>query len=858
MIRNIQLKRFGSLVFFATVLMWSPRIVQSQTVAGIGPDSVETIPVKGFAVGSFWRSMFGENYRELWTMPIRVPVLHLDQFEGGLTPFKIGGGKQTKSLRMVTADSAEFVFRPVYKAPNLTADYRGSLMWKIFRDAGSASHPAANVAAVPLMTAVGALQPNARFVFMPDDPRLGEFRKEYKNVLGTLEAYPTVPKSGRAFAGATDILDAEGLLAALNKDASVKVDTRKLLQIRILDMLVGDNDRHADQWRWAQLTKGGLYEPIARDRDKVFLSYEGFLLGLARKAVPSLVRFDSAYSDPTALFENATNFDRRVLGGLDREIWESTATQLKSVVTDGVIDQMMAAMPREYARYSNEIRQKLRYRRDHLNEVALKYYDELFAVADVHATDTADVATIVRQPDGSVDIGFSSQGDGHWFQRHYDPVHTHEIRVYLHGGNDSATVTGSSAGIPVRVIGGNGNNTLVNQSGGRVTRLYDQGSVDNVHYGRDIPLEIDSYVDALNAYYNRRPQVHAYGREIFPQKDYGVSIKPVVGAKTGHRIGIVPKIGIARYVYGFRKVPYASMIQADVGLSTGTRGWKANLIGDKRFESSDFHLPAIATVSQLEVVQFRGLGNDVEDSDDKFFDVKQTQLSFYPGIGYSFFPGSELTIGPIVRSTRTDSAKSEFLALTRPYGFSRFSQAGLQMKLHFDSRIEPDTAKSHLILDFTGSGYPGFWDAGTAYESVEGVATAFINIPFATKPVIALRGGGKKLYGNFPYFDAAFIGGGSTYRVEHRQRFAGDASLYGTAELRVPLFKISTIVPTDVGALAFSDAAKVYVDGDAPGGWHTAMGGGFWIGAVKAARNVNVLFTNKKSRRMMVSLGFAL
>jgi hypothetical protein len=856
-IGEFRLKRFVSLIVIATSMSLLPRMSQSQTVPGIGPDSVETIPVKGFAAGSFWRSMFGENYRELWTMPIRVPILHLDQFEGGLIPYKLGGGKQTVSLRMVTQDSAEYVFRPVYKKPNLTSDYEGSLMWKVFRDAGSASHPAANVAIVPLMTTFGFLNPGARLVFMPDDPRLGEFRKDFKNVLGTLEVYPSVPKSGRAFANAVKILDAEGLLEALNKDASVKVDARKLLKIVMLDMLVGDNDRHADQWRWAQLQPGGLYEPVARDRDKVFLSYEGFVLGLARKAVPSLVRFDSVYSDPTALFENATNFDRRVLGGLDREVWESTATELKSAATDAVIDEMIAAMPREYAKYSNDIRQKLRYRRDHLNEVALTYYDQLFRVADVHATDTADIATIVRQPDGSVDVGFTSKGDGHWFQRHYDPAQTREIRVYLHGGDDSATITGSVSGIPVRVIGGNGTNSIVNQAGGRSTRLYDVGSVDDVHYGRNIPLEIDSYVDALNAYYNRRPLVHAYGREIFPGKDYGVIIKPVVGLKTGHNIGAVPKIGIARYVYGFRKEPYASMIQADVGFSTGTRGWKANLIGDKRFESSDFHLPAIATVSQLEVVQFRGLGNDIEDSDDEFFDVKQTQWSFYPGIGYSFFPGSEFTIGPIIRSTTTDSANSDFLALTRPYGFSRFSQAGVQAKLHFDSRILPDTAKPHFIVDFTGSGYPGMWDAETAYESVEGFAAAFINIPFATKPVIALRGGGKKLYGNFPYFDAAFIGGGRSFRVEHSQRFAGDASLYGNAELRIPLINFPTIVPTDVGLLGFADAAKVYVDGDAPGGFHTAVGGGFWIGAVNATRNVNVLFTNTKSRRVIVSLGFA-
>lgn len=862
MIRKIDAKVCLWLSVAATILSFTPATARSQNVVGIGPDSVETIPVKGFAAGSFWRKMLGDNYRELWTMPIRVPVLHIERVEGGLTPYKIGGGKQTRSLRMVTTDSAEFVFRPVYKMPNLTPEYRGTLMWKIFRDAGSASHPAANVAPVPLMDAFGFLNPKARLVFMPDNPALGEFRKEFGGVLGTFEAYPSAPKTGRAFANAHKIFDAEGLLDALNKDASVQVNTKNLLKIRILDMLLGDNDRHADQWRWAQLTEGALLEPIPRDRDKVFLSYGGSLIGLARKAHPSLVKFDSVYPDPQALFENATNFDRRLIGRLDRSVWESTANELKRSVTDAIIDKMIAAMPREFVPLSGHIREKLRYRRDHLPEVALRYYDELFRVADVHATDTADAATIVRQSDGSVDVSFRSAGSGQWLQRHFDPGQTHEIRVYLHGGDDTATVSGTAASsISLRVIGGNGNNKLADQSvvGGRsnTTRLYDQGSVDNVKYGRDMPLEISSYVDALNAYYNRRPLVHAFGRDVFPGKDYGSTIKPVVGLKTGHRIGAVPKIGIARYGFGFRKEPYSSLLQADVGFSTGTHGWKANLIGDKRLESSDLHLPAIATVSQLEVVQFRGLGNDIEDSDDSFFDVKQTQWSFYPGVGYSFAPGSDLTVGPIVRSTRTDSAKSEFLAQTRPYGFSSFSQAGMQLKLRFDSQVEPDSARPRFVLDFQGSGYPGFWDAKTAYESIEGFALGFIPIPVATRPVIALRGGGKKLYGNFPYFDAAFIGGGSSFRTEHRQRFAGDASLYGSAELRVPLFKFPTIVPTDIGVLAFTDAAKVYVDDEAAGGWHTASGAGFWIGAINAATNVNILFTNRTNRRVMVSLGFA-
>jgi hypothetical protein len=299
------------------------------------------------------------------------------------------------------------------------------------------------------------------------------------------------------------------------------------------------------------------------------------------------------------------------------------------------------------------------------------------------------------------------------------------------------------------------------------------------------------------------------------------------------------------------------MLQATAAVSTATRGWRFEILGDKRFTSSDFHIPAAASMSQLEVIQFRGFGNDIPEDDDEFFDVRQKQWSFRPALGYSFAKGSDISLGPVVRYTTTDSTRSGFLALTEPYGFDTFGQVGAQLALLFDSRIEPDSSKPRFIVELTGSAYPATWDVAEAYEAIEGVAVGYVTIPFPTKPVIALRGGGKKLYGDFPYFDAAFLGGGSSFRTEHRQRFAGDASVFGSAELRVPLFSFPFVFPMNVGVLGFYDAGRVYFDGESPGGWHTAAGGGVWIGAVDAARNVNVLYTNRSTRRVIVSLGFA-
>ncbi|MDB4872078.1 MAG: hypothetical protein JWL97_3082, partial [Gemmatimonadales bacterium] len=196
----------------------------------------------------------------------------------------------------------------------------------------------------------------------------------------------------------------------------------------------------------------------------------------------------------------------------------------------------------------------------------------------------------------------------------------------------------------------------------------------------------------------------------------------------------------------------------------------------------------------------------------------------------------------------------------RPYGFSRFGQLGAQLKLHLDSRYVADTMKPRFVLNVVGAGYPTLWSVGQpskAYESADAWAAAYFTLPTPKLPVLAFRVGGKKLWGSFPYFDAAFLGGSETFRTEERQRYAGDASVYGSTELRVPVAKFPLILPLDVGLLGFADVGRVYLNGQSPGGWHSAAGGGFWVGYLNPGTNLNVMFTNSKAHRVTTSLGFA-
>ena len=857
-----------ALVLIATLSAISARTSLAQgTRASAGPVGKDTVVVQAgsdYAAGGFHRKMLGDNYRDVWTTPIKVPVLDLRSFAGGIRPLKLGGGKQAKSLRFVTRDSAEYVFRPVHKTMVvLPEQFKGTIIWSIFLDQGSASHPTSAAAAVPMEDAAGVLHANPVLVVMPDDPVLGEFRKDFAGVLGWIEEYPSVPKDAPAFANAAEVIDSDELLERLNKDPQTHVDARAFLTVVLMDMLLGDNDRHPGQWKWARLQKGkeSPWEPIPRDRDKVLVSYEGTLLNLARVAQPSLVKFGPVYPSPTALFRNAIEFDRRLLGTLDKSVWDSVAKRLQRTITNSLIDRALTAMPPEYAASSRAIAQKLKSRRDRLPQVADRYYGILWNATDIHGTDADDQASVVRSTDGWIEVRIRSGKGDPYFYRRFDPRETSEIRVYLHDGNDSAIVTDAvRSSIPVRIVGGNGNNVLADVSSvaGRhnPTRLYDVGSVKGVKYAKDTVAEKKDEDLTINTYFNRRPWVRAYNTLIPPIPDRGTSMKPILGVKTGRGLGVVPRIGIAHYTYGFRTVPYASMWKAELAYATTNRFEIATAM-DKRFEGSDVHIPVEAKATQIEVVQFHGFGNDMPDLHGRFYDVKQTQWSFHPSVGLSLNPESEISFGPIVRYTNTDSAVVRFISGQRPYGFPRFGQAGLQLKGHYETRVVPDTMKPRATFDLAASGYPGIWDAKNAYQSVAGSVATFITVRAPKKPVIALRGGGKKLFGDFPYFDAAFLGGTSSLRALHRQQLAGDASLYGNAELRYPIAQFPLILPLDVGALAFVDAGRVYVDGDSPGGWHSSTGAGFWVGFINPGTNLNVLFTNHSDHRVLTSLGFA-
>jgi hemolysin activation/secretion protein len=153
-----------------------------------------------------------------------------------------------------------------------------------------------------------------------------------------------------------------------------------------------------------------------------------------------------------------------------------------------------------------------------------------------------------------------------------------------------------------------------------------------------------------------------------------------------------------------------------------------------------------------------------------------------------------------------------------------------------------------VSLEVGGAVHPAWWDVQETFGEVSGVATAAMTAHLPLTPTLALRAGGRKLWGTYPFFEAAFIGDRNTVRLGREQRYAGDASAYGSAELRLRLTRIMLVVPTDVGVFGLTDVGRVYLDGESSDAWHTAVGGGIWLGFLGRANTITAAVASSSER----------
>jgi hypothetical protein len=807
-----------------------------------------------YDAGWFHRLLFGTHYRRLWATPIDVQVLDLDTFAGGLRVTRRGGGEQTKSLRLRGENGKEYSFRSVDKDPSgaLPPELRGTAAADIVRDQTSAAHPAGPLVVAPILRAAGVLSAPPRLVVLPrSHPRLGQFAGEFGGMLGTIEERPDEGKGQAGFAGAEDIVSSDKLLEKLRDSPNDRVDAPAYLAARLVDIYLGDWDRHRDQWRWASFgdEKPRRWLPIARDRDQALVRYDGLLLVVARASAPQLVRFGPEYSGMLGQTWNGRDLDRWLLTGLDRPVWDSVARALQAKLTDAVIDSAVASLPPAYQPIdSARLGHALRVRRDHLPEAAERFYRHLAGEVDLEATDKDEVVTVTRADGRYTTIALARRDkdgvvEAPYLERRFDHRDTKEVRIHLANGDDRVMIGGpGGGGVRLRVLADGGADSVADSSRGGRVKLYAPDGNDGVAPGRGVAVN-------HSVYEPRAKSVRDWGDRWLTQTWFA----------SGPDLGVFLGSGVAFTRYGFRHDPFAQRYRLRAGWATGASTGRADFTAVWYRENSRAHANLLARASGIEVLRFHGFGNEIPAPEEsEFFRVNETELSLAPSYTFPLAPRTDFTLGPILKYSDTDLDQDRFIALDPPYGTGKFGRLGMQGVLEVDGRNRQIAATRGAYLRVGGSFYPGILDVEEAFGEVHAVASTYLTAESAPlEPTLSFRVGGKRVWGRFPYQEAAYIGDISTVRLGRENRFAGNASLFASTELRLFLTHFFFLAPGDFGVFGLGDVGRVYLDGEESDVWHAAAGGGIWASLLDRANTMSLALARSEERTgVYVTVGF--
>jgi hypothetical protein len=790
-----------------------------------------------YAKGGFARFFAGAGHRDLWSVPLKVEVASLDEIGGGLTPLRLGGGMTTRALHMVGKNGKRYVCRSVdkYAGQGLAEELQGTIYEAILQDQISAFHPSAALVLPPLLNAVGVLHVEPRMQLLPDDPRLGEFRELIGGQLVTTEERPDEGSEDTpGFAGSRRIVDTPTFFDALEEDPRNRLDTRGYLTARLVDLLVGDRDRSVHNWRWARFEHdtGYVWKPIPRDRDQAFIQLDGFAKAVIRWYEPRLVRFSRDVPSVQGLTRSAWDMDRPFLVDLEKPVWDSVVTAVQQRLSDAVIDRAVRRMPPEHMRlFGQTMARQLRARRDGLKETADKFYRIVTEYADIHATDAPELAVVEWVDDDHAKVStYPGTSNGHvserpvYFSRRFDRRETREIRLYLHGGDDRVVVRGRGPkNITLRIIGGGGADQLLDSSatGGRRTYFYDAGDRTRVVRGPSSVLV-----------HRKAPRPRSWGETAPLSPDWGSRWLPRPAFPYTSDLGILIYAGATRTGYSFLKYPYGTSLLFGAGYAPR----EDKYVADLRYEIGDL-LPSVRgsfTVgySGIETLHFYGFGNDTEETEPRqFYKLRRGRLLVEPVMTATLWSKVDVGLGLRFEMSTTDTLPDEpnFVSQARPYGVGSLLQSAAEVMLRVDTRDRPAAATKGVLVQGGARFYPEMLDIDSgAFTRVSGEASTFLSFSKEGDQTVALRVGGEKVWGTFPFYEAAFLGGPRRLRGFRRERFAGDASVYGSAEFRVLLGHLGFLLPWDVGVFGFADAGRVFVSGASPGGWHTSAGGGVW------------------------------
>lgn len=826
----------------------------------------------------FHEILLGNRYRDLYSTKVKVPVATLDTLYGGLEIMRAGGGHQTRSLRLKMKDGRELNMRALRKS---ATQYLQTVLFKetyvanafdktyiedLILDFYTAAHPYAFLVVPDLSDAAGVYHTNPKLFFIPKHKYLGDYNADYGGELYMIEERPEENYSEeKNFGYADDLESTHDIIEKIRKDEKYKIDENAYIRARLFDMLLGDWDRHQDQWRWAQFDQDNgdkLFKPIPRDRDQVFSNFDGALLDLAKTlsgSTKQLQVYDAELKDIKWMNSAGIKLDKVLIQQSGKEIWLKQAQHLQKNITDSIIKKAFSKIPLEVRDSSLiEIQSYLKGRRENLMDIAERYYNYLNKLVIITGTDKDDFFEITRIADKKTNVKISRIIDDKKAEiilnRTFDKDITKELWIYGLDDDDVFEVNGKANNpIYIRIIGGQ-NNDIYRIKNGRRVRIYDHKSKKNT-----IEENNGAKEDLSDTYNNN---IFDFNKNIIKTG----TITPTIGFNPddGFLLGI-SKISTKK---GFHRNPFSRQHKIGAGYYFATGGFSFDYKGEFANIFGDWNLQASGRLTTENFSNnFFGFGNETANNDGNLgLDFNRVKTSIYAlGVGllkkgnFGSDYGIKLKAEGIKIAETTDRFIETFVPANNDDGFydRRYfigTEATFSYK-SFDDKIVPSRAmvfKTAIGVKTEPS------ETKNTFAHLD-VNLGFYNALSKNKKLVLKTDLRTQLrFGeDLVFYQAANIGGRNGLRGYRTERFSGQHSLVGSADLRYAFksFKTNTL-PLQLGLFIGSDTGRVWLKNDTSSKWHNDYGGGFWIAVADSIQGTFNLFNSVEGFRF--SFGFGL
>ncbi len=822
--------------------------------------------------GGLYRYFWGERYRKYFGTKVTAPTVNLDTLFGGLRPVRKGGGNQSKSLRLRDKKGSEYVMRALrknavqylqavaFKDQYLEGQFDETYTEGLLLDVFTGSHPYAPFTIGTLSDAVGIYHTNPVLYYIPKQNALGSFNSEFGDELYMIEERAASGHGDKAsFGFSNKVISTDDLLKNLSKNEKHKLDEAAYIKARLFDMLIGDWDRHEDQWRWAVFKENGytIYRPIPRDRDQAFsIMGDGALLNLATKMVPAL-RLMQAYQEdlksPKWFNLEPYPLDMSLINESDKSIWDAQVKHIISNITDKVIDNSFSNFPDEVQDETIKIiKEKLQGRRKNLQKISDNYFSHINKFQVIKGTHKDDWFEIDRLPNGQTKVTAYRVKKGEkgtiFHQRTYNHSQTKEIWIYGLDNNDMFVVKGDGDNlIKLRIVGGH-NNDSYNIINGEKVKIYDHKTKKNTFITANGSKKLtDDY----------ETNVYNYKK----LKNNANVLTPLLGMNPDDGL----KIGFAN-IYtanGFERNPFTSQHMISGAYFFATNGFELNYSSEFANIIGQWNLGFNATyTSPNYAINFFGLGNntanlqanDIEDKD--YNRVKIRKFITGSSIHWKGDLGAEIKLGLNYQSFKVDKTLNRFIA-TQAIDFNTQNFLNAEASYTFNNTDNPAFTtmgmKTELLVGYTSN---------LKKSNNFGYAVPSISFDYKLVPsgqlVIATKFKGHLTFGNdFEFYQGANLGANNGLRGYRNERFTGKNAFYHSSDIRLNLRRLKTgLLPLHIGVYGGFDYGKVWLENIDSKNWNTSIGGGiFFNGANMMTGNLSA-FNSDDGLRIAFAMGF--